>query len=56
MLWGLDGAGGLTLFYLDPAPDLIASFTVLHLNILHSISSFFLFLSVFVFCCCGVYC
>ena len=41
--------------------SLIASFTVLHLNILPSISSFLIVLSVFIFCFsfflgCGVYC
>ena len=52
--WGLDGLSGLALFYLSPEPYfsycLIASFTVLHLNIRPSISNFLIVHSVLLFC------
>ena len=52
--WGLDGLIGLALFYLSPEPYfsycLIASFTVLHLNKLPSISNFLIIHSVLLFC------
>ena len=65
VLWGLESVSGLALFYLVTVLffllSLIASFTVLHLNILHSVSSFLIILSVFLFCFSfflgsGVYC